>query len=576
MIKENGVLIAHTIRSLYSFDYRKKSLYPQYNGDYYLLRYRSQYSAHCICVQLTFLGYNRLALDSERCGLLANIKQAGHRGFMWIERWFSDAFGARNNPFYFLGALAFFFYYIVIITGFYLFLFYRPGVTVSFDTVEYITHTQWYIGGVMRSVHRYASDAMVLTLILHVLREFFMDRYRGARWFTWLTGVPALLLVFPSGLIGYWLVWDKMGQFIAVRTAEWFDWLPIVSEPSARNFLTNTSVSDLFFRLLLIGHLVIPIFLLVAMLVHVKKISKSRGTPPRYLAIGTLIALLVLSLAVPAQSHERADLSIVPTILNIDWFYMFVYPLMDLWSMGAVWALVAGVTVLLILLPWLPPKPPEPPAEVYLENCSGCGLCVKDCPYEAIIMQPGSRIRPDLIREAAVIADNCVSCGICAGSCPSSTPFRRVEILKTGIDLPQRNVQYLLTVTREALAELSGSTKILVYGCDHGAGVQRLARSDIAVLSLPCTGALPPSFVAYALRYGASGVFVTGCRQGDCFHRLGNDWMEQRLARARKPYLGQSIPSARVKYFWASQLDEKRLAKELDHFHQKLKGINEL
>jgi quinol-cytochrome oxidoreductase complex cytochrome b subunit len=44
----------------------------------------------------------------------------------------------------------------------------------------------------MRSLHRYASDGMVIVVILHVLREFSLDRLRGNRWFPWVTGVPLL------------------------------------------------------------------------------------------------------------------------------------------------------------------------------------------------------------------------------------------------------------------------------------------------------------------------------------------------------------------------------------------------
>ena len=39
-----------------------------------------------------------------------------------------------------------------------------------------------------------------------------------------------------------------------------------------------------------------------------------------------------------------------------------------------------------------------------------------------------------------------------------------------------------------------------------------LAAPDVAVFSLMCTGQLPPSFVEYALRDGAAGVLVSGCR----------------------------------------------------------------
>ena len=102
----------------------------------------------------------------------------------------------------------------------------------------------------MRSLHRYASDAMVVVMVLHLLREFSLDRYRGPRWFTWVTGVPILLLVVASGITGYWLVWDKLAQYVAVVTTEWLDRLPIFGQSIARNFLSPDSLDDRFFTLL--------------------------------------------------------------------------------------------------------------------------------------------------------------------------------------------------------------------------------------------------------------------------------------------------------------------------------------
>jgi CDP-4-dehydro-6-deoxyglucose reductase len=59
----------------------------------------------------------------------------------------------------------------------------------AFESVERITHDQWWAGGIMRSIHRYATDGMILTMLLHMLRHFAYDRYRGFRWFSWATGV---------------------------------------------------------------------------------------------------------------------------------------------------------------------------------------------------------------------------------------------------------------------------------------------------------------------------------------------------------------------------------------------------
>ena len=96
----------------------------------------------------------------------------------------------------------------------------------------------WYHAGVMRSFHRYASDLMVLSIAIHLLREFSLDRYRGTRWFSWFTGIPLIWFLYISGITGYWLVWDSLAQYVAMVSAKLLDLVPIFGEPLARNFLT--------------------------------------------------------------------------------------------------------------------------------------------------------------------------------------------------------------------------------------------------------------------------------------------------------------------------------------------------
>jgi coenzyme F420-reducing hydrogenase delta subunit len=171
---------------------------------------------------------------------------------------------------------------------------------------------------------------------------------------------------------------------------------------------------------------------------------------------------------------------------------------------------------------------------------------------------------------AIVDPDLCASCGICAGACPSSTPFRRQEQLVTGIDMPQQGVNALRLQLEEQLAQMSGRTKILIFGCARGANSGALSAPDTAVISLICTGILPPSFVEYALRGGADGVLLTGCRSGGCDFRLGDRWIAERLSGQREPGLRSKVPLSRLQLVFASANDDKMLAQALQEFRTRL------
>ncbi|MFQ5344882.1 MAG: cytochrome b N-terminal domain-containing protein [Mariprofundus sp.] len=512
--------------------------------------------------------------------MLESIQHLGQRAFWQLDRWGNAAFGEKCNPMYHLGTLSFYFFYILFGTGIYLYIYFSPDIQLAYERLEYLTVEQWYIGGVMRSLHRYISDALIVTIVLHVTRGFVMAKYKGFRWYFWITGTLMLWLVFPTGVTGYWLVWDELAQFIAVKTSEWLDFLPLFAEPIARNFLSNEAVSNTFFRLLVVVHFVLPIFMLIAMFTHIYRLKKAKINPPRSLAVGILLAFTVLSLIKPALSQAPANLSIIPATLQLDWFYLFFYPLIDIWSPGAVWGLLLGLTLLFMLIPWLSPHRKELAARVVIDECSGCGICVDDCPYEAIVLQPGIPQQgqgggtAQTTHQAFVLSDRCSSCGVCVGACPFSSPFRKSEHLSSGIELPALGVSTLRDQIRACADRLSGEATVLAFACKHSVDLQILKGSTIATIKLPCTGMLPASMVDFALKLHIDGVFVTGCRTGDCRNRLGNVWIQQRLDGERDPILHKSVSRHRVECCWAAPTDDKPLADQLHAFQNRLKQMH--
>lgn len=476
----------------------------------------------------------------------------------------SRAFGGPSNPAHWLGTLTIYFFWIALVTGIYLFIFYRTNIQNAWMSVEALTHNQWWAGGIMRSLHRYASDAAVVTLLLHIVRELVRGRHRGPRWFSWVTGVPLIWIVLFFGITGYWMVWDELAQYVATSSARLVDWLPIFTDPMSRNFISEEAVSPRLFTLIAFIHLVgLPIVIVLAIWFHLLRVRLPKINPPRALMLGSLVALTLVSLLWPAHSHPPANLDTVPRVLNIDWFYLAMFPLQTLTSEGLVWATGTGLTALLLVLPWLPPARRPAPAVVHLPDCTGCGFCAEDCPYGAIDMVPRSDGR-NFDFEARVNPDLCVSCGICTGSCPSSSPFRARRPLTSGIELPELSMETL----RQALpvAPADNPSPLLVVGCDHGVAVEALP-AQYRRASLPCTGMLPPSAIDYALRkLGYAGVVITGCDDCDCHHRLGNRWVDERTSRNRSPNLRQRVDRKRLLVRWLKRGEETRLLADIDEF----------
>lgn len=290
--------------------------------------------------------------------MIVHLQNGLRRLFMLVEGLFNKAFGDRLNPFYHLGSIVFFLFWIVAGSGLILYAFFDTSVEGAYASVQALTHGQWYFGGILRSAHRYASDAMVLLMLLHMLRHFAFDRIHGFRTFSWLTGVALIWLVYISGINGYMLPWDKLAQYVVVSSFEWLDWLPGFGGTLIRNFMDPTSVNDRLFSLLAFIHIGAPLLCLLMMWVHIQRVPKASTQPPRPITIGLLLTLLLMSLLVPVRSQGgAADLAYEVVSVGLDWFLLPVYPLIHHWSLGAVWALVVIGTGVLVVMPWLRRRP---------------------------------------------------------------------------------------------------------------------------------------------------------------------------------------------------------------------------
>ncbi len=499
------------------------------------------------------------------------MQRALRAAFAAAERAFDVPFGQRGNPWRHLGGTAFLLFWVVAATGIWIYIGFDTRVDGAYASVERLSSNAFPLGALARSLHRYASDAFALVTVLHLAREWAHGRYAHFRRFSWLTGVAALWLILASGIGGFWLVWDAIAQYSLIATAEWLDALPVFDGALARNFIAEGAVSDRLFSLLIFLHIGFPLALLGTMWVHLQRLARPRSAPPSTLALATLGALVLLSWARPIASAAPANLAAAPGVLALDWFYLGVHALADWTSPLTLWSLVAGGTLALVALPYASraARGARPvPAVVDPANCNGCGRCFADCPYAAVTMEPRTDGKA-LPRMAVVDPALCAGCGICAGACPSSTPFRSVAELLTGIDLPQAPMHALRAALEAGLARLAaqprgGPRRIVVFGC--GAALARADDACTAAIPLLCAAQLPPSFVEYALRAGADGVLVTGCRDGGCAFRLGHRWVHERLHGTREPHLRAVVPRDRLRVAWVGSDDERPLASAIAAF----------
>ena len=339
---------------------------------------------------------------------------------------------SKYNPFYYHGALPQFFLWVLFLSGLLLFAYYIPTIDNAysserlinaFTSVDYITN-QIPFGAVVRGIHRYAGDAMVLTILLHAMRVWVTDRYRQYRWLQWFSGIILLIFVLFIGQTGYYLVWDQRSLILTRMTCYAVEGLPVTGPAVQAWFLNGEAITNLTLSNYLFIHIGLSFFLLFGLWVHYIRMARPVVTPPPVINYAMMAILMVVVFMFPINMGQMANLTQQPSTFEIDWFFLAPYALLSNSEPVTFWAAMIGITAFFALLP-LPflnnnfsgqVLQPIDAAEVVLGKCTGCSLCDKDCPYEAIEMVPapaGSRFK--LL--ATVLPHRCSSCGLCVGAC---------------------------------------------------------------------------------------------------------------------------------------------------------------
>ena len=456
---------------------------------------------------------------------------------------------SRFNPLYHTGTITVFLLVVILFTGIYLTMFYQFGFTASYEAIarlEANAFNRW-----MRAVHRFASGAALITGLLHGWRTFFQDRFRGARWLAWVTGVGMTLFFWVIGVTGYWLLWDERAQVInqtLVRLIGDSKW--------GSAFLLNFVMSDragsgwIFILLILTAHLLLSALVGLFLWWHLKRRSRPKWLPPRMWIFGGAALLLIVSAFTPIGLLPSVNPGQLPGQIQIDPLFLFYLPGALNWSPGLFWGLFTAIFALTAILPWVLARKPLEAAQVDLALCDGCILCSRDCPYNAITMVA----RTDGAHhkfQAEIHPDLCVACGICLGSCPENA-----------LSLGELKIDSLWqTTTGRVRQPAEGLPTKVVFTCERHlqAGAKSVLQGktlatdfDIQIVPLTCVGMLNPNLVIRTLESGADSVQVVGCPPEDCANREGNLWLQQRLDRERLPRLKQAYANAPIQTTWAA------------------------
>jgi quinol-cytochrome oxidoreductase complex cytochrome b subunit len=260
---------------------------------------------------------------------------------------------AESKTFFF-GGITLFLFGVQVVTGTLLALYYKPTPEAAYDSVLFLTSDVSF-GWLIRSVHHWGANLMIVFLVLHLLRVFFQAAYKFPRELTWVVGIGLLGLTMVFGFTGYLLPWDQRAYWATVVGTEIAGGVPIIGDTLLVLLRGGADVTEATLsRFFGIHVLVVPLALgmIVAVhlvFVHQQGLASPKVPDPRPPAVPTgrtkpffpdylleeiiawlflLAILVVLASIFPAGLEEEANPLETPAHIKPEWYFLGVYELL--------------------------------------------------------------------------------------------------------------------------------------------------------------------------------------------------------------------------------------------------------
>jgi cytochrome b6 len=253
----------------------------------------------------------------------------------------------RHSIWYYFGGMTLFLFAVQVVTGILLLLYYRPSAENAFESVQFIV-TEVQFGWLIRSVHSWSANLMILTLFIHLFSVYFMSAYRNPREITWVSGFLLLVICICFGFSGYLLPWNKLAFFATKVGTEIAGVLPLVGKFMVRFLRGGDEVTGATLTRFFGFHVaVLPATATVLLGIHLllvqmhgmsvppgeegKDLKKMKFVPNFalrdligwILAIGVLAALAAIF---PWELGEKADpFAPAPAGIKPEWYFLFMF-----------------------------------------------------------------------------------------------------------------------------------------------------------------------------------------------------------------------------------------------------------
>lgn len=252
-----------------------------------------------------------------------------------------------------LGGLSALLVVILAVTGAMLEFTYTPTPDGAYNSILNMQTNVWF-GELIRNIHHWSANLMIVVAALHLLRVFFTGSFRMPREFNWIIGLVMLLLTVAANFTGYLLPWDQLAYWGITVGSSIISYLPLVGDSLSRLLIGGPEISSATLLNFYGLHIsVIPMAILGLMSFHFWRVRKDGGLsiprkvdegpigkeettttyadlvrPEFTFALVMLAAILIFSMLVSAPLEPLANPDVSPNPAKAPWYFMGIQELL--------------------------------------------------------------------------------------------------------------------------------------------------------------------------------------------------------------------------------------------------------
>lgn len=164
-----------------------------------------------------------------------------------------------------------------VITGILLLFVYSSEMSKAYDSILVLQHDVMF-GKLIRNLHHWGANFLILFLFLHMLRVFFTGAYHDKRKGNWWIGLGLFLCVLISNFTGYLLPMDQLAYWAITICTNMFEYIPYLGSSIQKLIIGGADLSQATLSNFFAIHIALaPISLAILMPFHFWRVRKAGG-----------------------------------------------------------------------------------------------------------------------------------------------------------------------------------------------------------------------------------------------------------------------------------------------------------